>query len=135
MRLKANEKAQWRQEQLDKQGGICPLCEREIPSGQATVDHDHSDGRCRMVLCRNCNGVEGRVNHWVRRTGVDPQMWLNNLMQYWNQDWSHNPQYPTHRNEVEKEISRLRKRMRRLKRAKTKAKYQAQINRLQRQLK
>ena len=134
-KLKSNEKAAYRAEQLDKQGGVCPLCENEIPEGQDTLDHCHDTGHVRKVLCRNCNSIEGRVKHWASRVQCDAQQWLNNLMWYWNQDYTNNPVYPSHQTEIEKEISRLRKVMKKRKRAKTKAKYQAQINRLLKQVK
>ena len=133
-RLKANEKAQYRTEQLKKQDGICPLCEREIPSGQDTLDHDHSSGRVRMVLCRNCNSIEGRVLHWVRRTGVEIERWLANIAWFWNQDYDDNPQYPTHKTELERRILLLRKQMRRVKKKSTKAKYKSKIDKLTKEL-
>ena len=134
MRLKSNEKAAFRAKLLKKQGGICPLCENEIRSGQDTLDHCHTHGNVRMVLCRQCNSVEGRVLHWAKRVKTDPCKWLTNLMDYWGRDFTHNPEYPTYKNETEKEIQKLRKKMKRVKKQKTKAKYHGQIDRLTRGL-
>lgn len=130
MKLSSKEKKQFREELLRQQGGVCPLCEREIPAGQDTLDHNHSTGHIRMVLCRNCNSIEGRVNHWVTRTGADVEQWLTNLMLYWKKDFSHNPVYPSHQTEIDKEIVKLKRQKRKVKRARTKAKYQAKIDRL-----
>ena len=130
MRLKANEKAAFRAKLLKKQGGVCPLCEKSIPSGQDTLDHCHTEGHIRMVLCRNCNGIEGRTLAWMKRTKTTPLKWLENLIWYWNQDFTSNPEYPSHKNADEKEIQKLRKKMKRVKKQSTKAKYQGMINRL-----
>lgn len=135
MKLKKEQIKEYRAEQLEKQDGICPLCEVEIEDGVGTLDHDHGEGYIRKVLCRNCNSVEGRVLAWLRRTKTEHSVWLNNLLVYWEEDYSGNPLHPTHKHELEVEISRLRKRMKKVKRAKTKQKYRDKINRLKKLLK
>ena len=42
---------------LEEQGGVCAIC-RAAPA--AHVDHDHSTGRVRALLCFNCNGGLGQ---------------------------------------------------------------------------
>lgn len=42
---------------LAKQGGLCPVCEK--PPKKMCVDHDHSTGKVRGVLCRGCNVMIG----------------------------------------------------------------------------
>jgi hypothetical protein len=42
---------------LENQGGVCAIC-RAAPA--AHVDHDHSTGRVRALLCFNCNGGLGQ---------------------------------------------------------------------------
>jgi hypothetical protein len=42
---------------LEEQGGVCAIC-RVAPA--AHVDHDHSTGRVRALLCFNCNGGLGQ---------------------------------------------------------------------------
>ncbi len=42
---------------LESQGGVCAIC-RTAPA--AHVDHDHSSGRVRALLCFNCNGGLGQ---------------------------------------------------------------------------
>lgn len=134
MRLKREEIKAYRAKQLKNQDGMCPMCEQGIPDGQDTLDHDHGDGHVRLVLCRNCNSIEGRILAWVKRTKTDPDTWLTNLMSYWHQDYTANPLHPSHRSEIQKEISRKRKRMKQVKREKTKKKIQAEINRLKKLL-
>lgn len=121
----------------DSQDWICPLCQKEIPKGQETLDHLHTTGHCRMVLCRPCNSAEGRILHWIKRSGADVdkvEEWIHNLSWYWKQDWSDNRIYPSHKNYIEKEIAKLRKQKKKVKLNKTKKRYQDKIDRLQRQL-
>jgi len=135
-KLKSNEKAAYRLALLEDQDGKCALCEDTIREGQATLDHLHSTGHCRMVLCRACNSAEGKVLHWVKRSGTKcTHTWIKNLVWYWSKDWTDNPLYPTHLNYIEKEIKKLRKIKKKVKKQSTKAKYEAKIQRLQKQLK
>jgi hypothetical protein len=50
-------------ELCELQGGVCALCDG-IPSGRGPnkflhVDHDHTSGVLRMLLCSNCNTALG----------------------------------------------------------------------------
>jgi len=130
MRLKRIEVKEFRKKLLAEQKGICPLCMTTIKSGEDTLDHDHGTGHVRRVLCRNCNQIEGRVLSWLRRSYTTPLEFLRRLTQYWDTDYRNNPYHPNHRSEIEKEISKLRKRMRRLKRERTKQKYRDRIKEL-----
>lgn len=44
---------------LQDQGGVCYICQRDPysirPRRHLAVDHDHTTGRIRGVLCFNCN--------------------------------------------------------------------------------
>jgi len=106
---------------LAKQGNICAICQRGLTTSTGVMDHDHVTGQCRGVLCRACNGMEGKIKNilvrWGRGAGVE---WLGRLILYWIK-YKANPNqflYPTHRDEDEKRI--LRNTKARKARAKTK---------------
>ena len=43
-----------------EQKGVCAICSKVCSSGKVLgVDHDHSTGRVRGLLCTNCNGKLG----------------------------------------------------------------------------
>ena len=49
---------------LEQQDGKCALCESPYPNGNSryfSVDHCHSSGRVRGLLCFPCNSVLGRL--------------------------------------------------------------------------
>jgi len=134
VRLKVKEIKHYRAKLLKKQDGVCPLCDTAIESGQDTLDHDHGTGHVRRVLCRNCNQIEGRVLAWIKKCYTDPINFLHNLSTYWLDDYTRNPFHPSHKTDTEKEISRLRKRMKRLKTDRGKQKYRDKINKLKEQV-
>ena len=49
------------QELVKKQCGLCALC--GIPDHNLVVDHDHSTGRVRMLLCSGCNIKVGVIEN------------------------------------------------------------------------
>ena len=70
----------------------CVLCGRKMSEFLAknrVVDHDHKTGEVRGVICRNCNGLLGKVENLCCRAGnfVPDVIWLKNIIQYWA--WSH----------------------------------------------
>lgn len=88
------------------------------------LDHDHSTGFIRDVLCLNCNGIEGKVFNLARRAknNLTEQEWLENLIAYHKRHAV--PQHGgilhhTHKSEEEKRLARNKKA--RLKRAAAKA--------------
>ncbi len=44
---------------LSSQGGKCPLCLCEITNLNIATDHDHTTGKVRAILCKNCNSGLG----------------------------------------------------------------------------
>ena len=45
---------------LEKQGGVCAICNRKNNNGTTlSVDHDHVTGEIRELLCNNCNVTIG----------------------------------------------------------------------------
>ena len=78
---------------------------------EPVLDHDHTTGFLRDVLCRNCNGIEGKVFNLARRAkaGLTTEEWLRNLVAYWERHAS--PQHGgilhhTHKTEEEKRLAR-----------------------------
>ena len=59
-------------ETIDKfQGGVCALCGKIQKSGKRlAVDHRHSDGLIRGLLCSQCNRLLGKIesNGWTTET-------------------------------------------------------------------
>lgn len=97
-RLKPTEVKAYREEQLKRQKGKCPLCHEELLPADATLDHCHTTGHVRMVLHRSCNSAEGRILMWAgkRSRGDDPVLFLRNLLKYWAKDYRKNPTHHTH---------------------------------------
>lgn len=94
---------------LDSQGGACPLCLRPLTVANSALDHDHVTGQVRGVLCKPCNGAEGKIKNimirWGRNAGLD---WLGRLIMYWIK-YRDNPRqflYHLHRDEDEKRVLR-----------------------------
>lgn len=119
-KLKQSEVAVVKQELLEKQGYKCPLCGgslKAVTPVNRVLDHDHDSGFCRGVICRGCNGAEGKILGLVSGYGKAgnnkyfQRQFLKNLVEYWE---THKvPQteyiYPTHKTEVEKREARNKK--------------------------
>lgn len=84
----------WMRKQLKAQGGLCPLCKKEIDISkdrEGVIDHDHTTGECRGVLHRSCNAAEGKVRHavvcWGTKTSDYEEVakFLQNLADYLKQ--------------------------------------------------
>lgn len=88
----------------------CALCATTLTVAGACLDHDHSTGLVRGVLCRNCNGIEGKIKNLVTRArrGMDYEDYLGKVILYWlhHKEDRTGMLYPTHLNEDEKRIKR-----------------------------
>lgn len=113
-----------REELLRRQDGKCALCNVPITGDKACLDHDHIDGHVRDVLCRNCNGIEGKVFNLLRRgqRGRGNAWFLDRLIKYWNRHETaqHGIVHPLHKTEDEKRL-RANKKARERRAAKKKA--------------
>lgn len=67
-RLTTSGIAPYRAALLKKQAGKCALCERKpaVPC----LDHCHSTGVNRGVLCRGCNALLGKIENNAARNGL-----------------------------------------------------------------
>lgn len=98
---------------LQKQNGKCALCPQIISLKDACLDHDHKSGLVRGVMCRNCNGIEGKVFNLANRAkrGASPKDWLGSLILYWiKYETDHTGLYhPLHKTDDEKRERRNKK--------------------------
>ena len=115
-RLTASKIAQTREALLKKQERRCPLCNGVMggKGKQPVLDHDHGNGYIRDVICRNCNGMEGKVFNLARRAKnkLTEKQWLERLLAYYVRHET--PQHggylhPTHKTEAEKRLARNKK--------------------------
>ena len=109
-----------------KQGNKCLLCRRsfdDIPDKDVVLDHDHRTGCVRGVLCRNCNGMEGKIWNRANRAkqGMTVIEWTTRLVKYWELYCIDQTGllHPTHKTEAEKKAAVATKA--RLRRAQAKA--------------
>lgn len=118
----------FRHRRLKEQGGLCPLCGKEIDltiKGEGVIDHDHDSGRIRGILHRSCNAAEGKISNSAARWGAksgkyeDIIPYLEALVAYLKKEPSQYI-YPTHKTSEEKISERNAKA--RARRAEVKAK-------------
>lgn len=129
-RLRPTEVAAHRTQELRAQRYMCPLCNKNIRSEQAALDHCHTTGHVRAVLHINCNSIEGRVLQWARRSGIPPKDFLESLVKYWEQDYTTNILHPNHLTDNEKRIKLLKRRLKKAKRESTRARLREEIRSL-----
>lgn len=91
-KLKASEVPDFKKALMKEQGNKCPLCGGSllaITAVNRVLDHDHDTGYCRAVVCRGCNGAEGKVLRVIAGYGKAGNSkhaqikWLRNLLNYW----------------------------------------------------
>lgn len=120
IKLKASEVPQFKKELMEKQGYKCPLCGgslKAVTPVNRVLDHDHQSGFCRAVVCRGCNGAEGKILGVISGYGKAGNnryfqlQWLRNLLTYW--ETHQKPQtdriYHLHKSEAEKKEARNKK--------------------------
>lgn len=116
-RLKITEVGPARDILMKRQGSVCWMCDEKLGGKigkQPVLDHCHVTGYVRDILCRNCNGMEGKVFNLARRAkqrGTEVQ-WLRKLLEYYERHST--PQHggvlhPTHKTENEKRLARNKK--------------------------
>jgi hypothetical protein len=56
-----------------------------VESRNQVLDHDHKTGVVRDVICRNCNGIEGKIRNLCVRAGkhIPDAEFLKNILKYW----------------------------------------------------
>ena len=113
MKLKPKDIPLLRDKLAKEQGNRCRLCDVDLSSVVACLDHDHTNGKIRAVLCGNCNGIEGKIFNLARRakrksTAID---FINQVKNYWVH-FTDNPRqeiHPSHKSPDEKRIARNKK--------------------------
>lgn len=68
-----------------RQNFTCAMCTTTLTISTGCLDHDHSTGMVRGVLCRNCNGIEGKIKNLVTRgrRGMAHEDYLGQVLRYW----------------------------------------------------
>ncbi len=124
-KLKATQLPEVRKAIVESQKRYCPLCLKRWSTKVTTdqcVDHNHTTGRIRGVLCRNCNHMEGKVNTAAVRAKRDGSSlaWLERLVAYLQKHESRPLPYthPRHKSDDEKRL--LRNKQARIRRARAK---------------
>lgn len=101
-----------------KQGGLCPLCGKEIDikiPREGVMDHCHDSGEVRGILHRSCNAAEGKVanaaGQWGAKATDYPSIirWLEAMLVYLKAPGT-GYMYPTHKTAEEKHAASLYKR-------------------------
>lgn len=125
-RISRGEVVEIRTRLLAKQSNKCAICGCSLRGkvrGGAVLDHDHETGIIRGVLCRSCNGGEGKIKSAAIRYFGGSTRWLQNLRSMLGYLSFHTTAqtpyiHPTHLSDEEKRLKRNKKA--RLKRARSK---------------
>jgi len=108
-RLKTTQLKGVRDDLTHKQGGKCAICGITFKKpADACLDHCHTRGHIRDVLCRNCNGIEGKIHNLVRRgmRGNGLYWFVKKLVLYWmrHETPQHDLFHPTFKTADEKRL-------------------------------
>jgi hypothetical protein len=84
-RIKTAEIILVKQALLQKQDFICPLCDDPLTIASSCLDHNHKSGLIRGALCRNCNGIEGKIYNLANRAkrAMTVMNFLGRVILYW----------------------------------------------------
>lgn len=107
-KLKLSEIPIFREEIASVQGNLCAICQTKLE--EKCLDHDHRTGLIRSVLCRNCNGIEGKIFNLCRRgkRNRTEKDYLIDILTYWTFH-AENPRaimHPNHKTADEKRLLR-----------------------------
>jgi hypothetical protein len=75
---------------LEAQGGVCAICQAPPNERQLSLDHDHSTGKPRGLLCNHCNYVLSGLEKIYR----DPEL-LKAALRYLGMDQPHHTPFPS----------------------------------------
>ena len=88
----------------------CAICGIGLTVSTGCLDHDHSTGIIRGVLCRNCNGIEGKIKNLVTRgrRGMPHKDYLGKMILYWinHETDKTGLLHPVHLDEEQKRVKR-----------------------------
>ena len=113
MKLKTTEVKTFRQQQWQRQGHCCALCQEPVLADEAVLDHDHKTGALRGVLHRGCNSLLGKIENNMPRSRVDLGRLAQiskNLIKYLTADPISELLHPTHLTKEERYEKLARKR-------------------------
>lgn len=82
MKLKTSQIKSVRQQMLAEQDHKCQICKLPIPESKDRLDHDHSTGLIRSVLCDGCNRLLGKVEANYKRFQVNLDAFLAGVHDY-----------------------------------------------------
>ncbi len=108
IKLKVEELVEMRRAAI---GTPCPLCaELMLDMALCVVDHDHTSGEVRGVLCRWCNAQLGKAENAAKRAkrSLSVTEWLHNATR-WTETGT-GLMYPTHKSVAEKKEAAAKKR-------------------------
>lgn len=101
---------------LKEQAYHCAVCNvdlRRVDSRNICLDHCHKTGVIRGVLCRGCNGAEGKIKNLATRFKKDltELQWLKRLVDYLETHRIPQTEYlhSTHKSEAKKRELRNKK--------------------------
>lgn len=84
-RIKTAEIPIVKQALIQRQHHKCCLCPEPLTMLSGCLDHNHKTGLIRGVLCRNCNGIEGKIYNLANRAKrtLTPKDFLGQVILYW----------------------------------------------------